>query len=329
MSAARRGTATATLAGWKERLDQLDESDAAQPGRRLLFENHGDIASAGETLAALQPPQAEATLRGTHHVRGDETEIRRAADNEAAQWQALYSNSPAMLGHYAPWETRERMDSRWHRRRIRREALRAGGYWDTALRLARPASPYVSGYTNEGWQQRQERAKAWAANQLVCFDDGSDPVPLATVQANAKKAARARMYALVKAMEYAGECHDLTAFFITLTLPGPWHAVPAGKLRRDGTYPDCRDNKDWTPEHGPAAQRAELQRRWSLIRARLGKRRELREYFGILVPEPHLDGTQHCHAMLWMPTTLRDGPRRLPSGQSWTTSPRAGRARSR
>ena len=292
-----------SLAGWKAHLDWMDAQDRAHPGHIKIYERHENIATAEAMLTRLSPPGAEASSLGTWHVRGDEDGISRAAVQAAEHWHELYIDNPGLAERREPWIAREHMDPRWHRRRIRREALRAGAYWDTALRLACPACPYVSQYTHHGWQQRRSRQREWAARQAFVCDDGTT-IPLPVIQARGRKARRATTYAMLKGMECHGERNGYTAFFLTLTLPGPFHAVIKGRKAADGTYPDAYPNPEWTPGHGPAAAWGALTETWKQLRARLAKFKPLRDWFGISIPEPHHDGTPHLHALVWLPSAF-------------------------
>lgn len=262
------------------------------------------IAAAVARLDDITPPATECSDDGARLVRGDEDKIRAEAEALAEGWAGFYRAYP---DHPHAAATRaERRCPYWWRRQLRREALRAQAYYDCALRLARPGSLYCSSYTLAAYASRQARGEAWAKGTIIRWSDG-DEVSLFDVITNGKKSRLAQMYAMVKAMEWTAENQGYTALFLTLTLPGEWHALSSGAAGPDGKYRNARENPDWSPERGPRAQIEELNRRWRLIRARIAKFNELRDYYGILVPEPHKSGTPHFHAMIWLPTRTKSG----------------------
>jgi hypothetical protein len=273
----------------------------------------------GEVLEEIQPPVHECSPEGAALVRGDEDAIRQAAGRAARRWSAWYEARDAVrrgaaargtplpvLEDEQPWLRRERTCARWHTRRLRREALRAQAYYDTALRLARPGHDYVSGYTLGAWRQRQERQQAWAAEREVQWDDGA-VASLAAVRDSAARARGAALYAISRGHEHWANTQGYTAFFLTLTLPGEYHSYSSGPRAADGTYPHQRPNADWSREYGPRRAWQELQGRWKRLRSILAARSEdLRAHVGVVVPEPHRDGTPHLHALVYLPRTWRD-----------------------
>ncbi|MFC4170188.1 replication endonuclease [Teichococcus aestuarii] len=279
------------------------------------------ITAAGviaQVLAEIEPPAHECSAEGAALVRGDEDAIRTAAQRAARRWSAWYeardamrqaataSGTPLRAVDEQPWIRRERTCARWHTRRLRREALRAQAYYDTALRLARPGHDYVSSYTLGAWRQRQERQQAWAEAKEVQWDDGS-VASLAAVRDSAARARGAALYAISRGHEHWATSHGYTAFFLTLTLPGAYHSYSSGARAADGTYPHQRPNEDWTRDHGPRRAWAELQSRWARLRAILADRSDdLRAHVGVVVPEPHRDGTPHLHALVYLPWIWRD-----------------------
>ena len=274
-------------------------------------------------LAELTPPAREGTPVGAKLVAGAEDAVWAEAKQRAADAQAEWSwrdavavkrqltSGAAFPDPAAPWVRAEQTCPSWHRRQVRREVRRARAWYDCALRLARNTSPAVSSYALAAWRDHQQSSEAWAATRGVRFADGTT-VPLADVQRRSREARRSQLYAVIKGMEWYGHQQQYTPFFITLTLPGEYHPFTVGEQAADGSYPHARPNPQWRPEYGPQAQKAELQRRWQLLRARLAKIPELRRYYGVLVPEPHQDGTPHYHALVWLPTYFnRRGSQRL------------------
>jgi hypothetical protein len=279
------------------------------------------ITAAGviaKVLAEIEPPAHECSAEGAALVRGDEDAIRTAAQRAARRWAAWYEARDAMRRAAAasgtplpavaerPWVRRERTCARWHTRRLRREALRAQAYYDTALRLARPGYDYVSSYTLGAWRQRQERQQAWAEAREVQWDDGAS-ASLAAVRDSAARARGAALYAISRGHEHWATSQGYTAFFLTLTLPGEYHSYSSGARAANGTYPHQRPNGAWTRDHGPRRAWAELQHRWARLRAILADRSDdLRAHVGAAVPEPHRDGTPHLHVLVYLPRTWRD-----------------------
>lgn len=279
------------------------------------------ITAAGviaQVLAEIEPPAHECSAEGAALVRGDEDAIRAAAQRAARRWATWYEARDTMRRAAAvqgtplpavdeqPWIRRERTCVRWHTRRLRREALRAQAYYDTALRLARPGHDYVSSYTLGAWRQRYERQQAWAEAREVQWDDGT-VASLAAVRNSAARARGAALYAISRAHEHWATSQGYTAFFLTLTLPGEYHSYSSGARAADGTYPRQRPNGAWTRNHGPRRAWDELQSRWARLRAILADRSDdLRAHVGVVVPEPHRDGTPHLHALVYLPRTWRD-----------------------
>lgn len=290
----RHAAALLRIVGLTSSLALLEQTLRTAPVTATESPLEAQLREALAALTAIAPPRSECTETGAHLVRGDEQVIRAEAEMSAEAYCSLG------CGNVAPWVASERMCPRWHRRRLRREALRAQAYYDVALRMARPESQYVSAYTLGHWRQRKANNLEWATGMCVVI--GEQVVPLTTIQANARKAKRAQLYAFVRAMEWVGQQLDMTPFFVTFTLPGDWHSYSVGERAKDGSYPHQRVNRDWTPAHGPQAQKDELNRRWGLLRSNLAKIPSLRAYFGQLGPEPHMEGTAHAHVILWLPT---------------------------
>ncbi len=260
---------------------------------------------AARIFVEIAPPESEASRLGTKLANGEETAIRDEAERQARAARAM---ALAGLERHDPVEQNEKSSERWWRRRLRREALAAQSYFDSALRMATPASPFCSTFTLDAYQDRRDRNAAWAASTSAVFDDGT-AVPLATIQQNARKAKLSQLHAVTKALEWcAGEMGYL-ALFITVTLPGPYHSYSVGEQARDGSYPRQHVNDDWTPAHGPKAQMSALNGLWRQFRARLAKFPALRRYFGLKVVESHTNGTPHLHALIFVPAEAagRDG----------------------
>ena len=278
-------------------LDQIGFAD------RPLGEACRTVAASRIARAEREAEREGASETGLWLVKGDEDELAAVAKRRARAWQAGYIMSAARCAatERTPWIRAERECPTWHKRLLRREVRTAQGWLDCTLRMARPSSPAISGFTLASWRQHRDRCREWSETQGVRFSDGT-VVPLTTIQNHSRAARRAQLYAIVKGMEHFGNVADYTAVFITLTLPGKYHSFSTGKQAKDGTYPDAKPNPGWDPRLGPVAQLKELQRRWALLRSRMAKTKEWRDYFGILVPEPHQNGTPHFHAMLWMPT---------------------------
>lgn len=310
-------------AAWRlaqQRVPGLPEADELR-GAVLRSTRHGAPAvlaaaeAAGRVLASLAPPREEADADGVRLARGDEAEIAALAEEyavagrvaqEVVEWARARVPEKQRTPDPEPWIREERACPRWWRRRLRRSAKRAQVWFDTALRLPRVgSSPHVSNFTLAAHRQRQANARAWADGQAVRFEDGS-VVPLSEIQHRARTARRATTYAILKGMEHHGQAHDYAAFFITLTLPGAFHAVIKGAEEEDGSYPHAHPNPDWTPKHGPAAAWRALSKMWDGFRSQLAKHRPLRAWFGISVPEPHHDGTPHLHALVWLPSYFTD-----------------------
>jgi hypothetical protein len=269
-----------------------------------------------EICRRIAPPIAECSLIGASLVSGDEHELDAAALAEVESWKDYYRelSLPAVgtacggtppLVNPEPWLVRERLDITYVRRRLRRESRRAQAWYDCTLRLAGPRSRAVSSFTLGAYRGCQLRSTAWAANQGVQFD-GGEVVPLTEIRRRAQVSRRASIYAIVRAMEFAGSDSGYTAFFLTLTLPGEYHPYHSGPRASDGSYPNARPNGSWKPENGPRRQWRDLSSIWTKLRARIGKIPALRKYFGVTVPEPHQDGTPHLHAMLWLPAAYLD-----------------------
>ena len=253
------------------------------------------------------PPDHEVATEAIGLLTGDEDAIRVAARAAAEAWGAAYM-MPVMhaAAQREPWIRAERMCQRWQLRRLRRLVLRGQAYIDIALRMADPNSPAVSAYTLDAWRDRQARQYEWAVKQAIQMESGK-LIPLTEIIATGRTAREAQLYSVNKAMEHHGTTLGHTALFLTITLPGQYHSVSSGERAPDGSYPQRRDNPEWSNAYGPAAGHAEHTRIWELLRAGLAKHEELRAYFGIIVPEPHKNGTEHNHALLYLPPTFQAG----------------------
>lgn len=142
-------------------------------------------------------------------------------------------------------------------------------------------------------------AKAWAQATTVKLPDGTE-LEMTDIQENGRKARLAQVYATTKAMEVLGETYNFVPLFLTLTLPGGYHPrTTSGRPRGESA-----SNDDWI--HGPKSQMEALNAAWRRFRARLAKKREMRQFYGLKVIEPHKDGTPHMHALIWVPRTYGD-----------------------
>lgn len=261
---------------------------------------------------AIEPPPAEVAPWGRRLAIGCESDIAEVAARLAEERHDLFRAhmhmAPHLLAAIPSYERQEQTCPRYWRRKLRRESLRAQAYFDTALRMCGPRRAAVSSYTLGHWEERQKRAAEWALATRVHLSDGQ-VFEMSDIQASALRSRKARLWAVNKGMERLSERHDFVAAFVTITLPGKYHAFVSGPQARNGSYPRAQSNEDWSPDLGPTAQKDELNRIWQQFRARLAKHDEMRDYFGIAVPEPHKDGTPHLHALLYLPRTIARGER--------------------
>lgn len=349
----RRRTTKERAATAMERLSRLPDRGhvaallAMVPGLTLATVDGLDAAltkATGKTLEALtdqieqihsrldevEPPPTECSRFGLLLARGDENEIRAAAEEQADGWAtwmdslypartvekrvARYNGAVRCIAEHwglhlevatsesVSYLIAELIDERTWRRRLRRESLKAQAWYDDALRMARPSSAYCSDYTLAHYKQRKARQREWANNTLVTCENWREPLRLADILESAAGARRARLIAHTGAMEWVADRIGYKAFFLTLTLPGPYHSFETGP-RIAGAYPRAAVNDDWTRDHGPQAQKAAMNNLIADLRSRLALRHDLRAYFGQFTLEPHTSGTLHAHATVWLPPT--------------------------
>lgn len=281
---------------WMQHILKADDFTAAS---RLLLRADDLMTALEHAFQAVCPPVTEVTDTGIRLVRGREDDIRDEAESRAERGQALLDLYRSAGFDITP-EHHEDADAKYWRRKIRRQVLDAQAYFDTALRLAREKSPFASQFTLAAYRERQMRAKAWAQATVVKLPNGNE-IEMADIQENGRKARLAQVYATTKAMEVLGETYDFVPLFLTLTLPGGYHARTTSGLPKGVSA----SNDDWI--HGPKSQMEALNGAWRRFRARLAKTPEMRQFYGLKVIEPHKDATPHMHALIWVPRTYDDG----------------------
>ena len=187
-----------------------------------------------------------------------------------------------------PPELRKRACERWWRRHLRRRAADARQFWTAATKAAGgdEGAAYTDGYSLACWLARQERARAFGESHVISGSDGTT-VSLAKVMKSARRSALARLYTMSLGQEDLAQRLDLVPIFLTLTLPPEWHPNPS--------IGECR----WTPQHAPTLADAEIQARWSRVRALLWERNKI-ALFGLKVIEAHRDGCPHAHVLLYV-----------------------------
>lgn len=234
----------------------------------LIGASDAEVRTQAEAIAQL-----ELTAMPSPVVIVDGQEMTTAeADAAGLEWD------------YHP-DLQRRLDPAWWTTRIRSEITEACLLLSAHLGIVgHGRALYVDDHILGRHRDRQAANAAMAAATVM--RSGDDEVLLADIIKASQDAALARVYAQCLGMQHLGEEAGLVPVFLTITLPGEWHANPKAKRRKG----------KWNGKSARAA-RAQLVKDWQTYMRRL---RGKVIVFGLRVIEPHQDGTPHLHAMVWV-----------------------------
>lgn len=215
-----------------------------------------------------------------------EDDLRAMAREQAAGWRVFL----ALIHHEeereaTPDEARA-MCPRATLRHLRRLAGAARQHAAAIFATVGKGAPYADAFSLSRWTERQVHAAAYAAGQVLVTASGRT-VSMSDVMNSSKKAALARVYAVVKGMDEVAQRDGWAAAFLTLTLPPEYHPNPSQGGQR------------YDPKLSPRKADSALSKLVVRLRARMAKAGI--PTFGIRIYEPHQDGCPHSHILAYMP----------------------------
>lgn len=214
-----------------------------------------------------------------------EADLRAMAEEDAKAWrEALALVHAAERREATPDECRA-MCPKATLHRLRRRAAAARQHAAALFGTVGKSAPYADGYSLARWQERQAHAAAFAAGMVLETSSGRT-VSMTDIMQGSRKAALARLYAVVKGMDEVAEKDGLACAFLTLTLPPEYHPNPS------------QGAQHYDPTLSPRDADRALAQLVARLRARMSKA-GIRT-FGVAVKEPHADGCPHGHILAYM-----------------------------
>lgn len=292
----RRALLTAEMncwRAWKQGAAEAAEIDICanyeeySRGQELSWHHAPFLAALGEVLDLI-----EDLIPNSHFAALPDSEIEEIAEKKAEQARRRYEKraQDALIrwGEIikAPEPTeRRQMCQIWHRRQLRHKAADVRQHLATALgTVGRGGRPYADDYTLERHREMRESAEKWAAERELRSPCREKKVSMAEIVAAGKDGAVRRLRTMTRGLDDYAIKHNLSAIFITMTLPPELHFNP-----QHGTA---------NPRLNPKEVDREARLLWQRFRARLSSNR-LR-CLGFRVWEPHKDSTPHIHALLYL-----------------------------
>ncbi len=214
-----------------------------------------------------------------------EADLRDMADKDAKAWREALAVVHATAQRAPTPKERRAMCPAATLRGLRKQAAAARQHASALFGTVGKGAPYADAYSLARWRERQERAAAYAAGMVLQTSSGRT-VSMTDVMAASRKAALARLYAVVKGMDEVAMREGLAAAFLTLTLPPEYHPNPV------------RAGQHYDPALSPRDADRALSQLIARLRARMAKAGIAT--FGLRVGEPHQDGCPHGHILAYM-----------------------------
>ncbi len=222
----------------------------------------------------------------TRHSASDEDDVRRFAE---ALTRASYETLQDHLGEYANRYDPARIEPTEQTEKNLRRTLRAAfrQFNEQAAHILQKVGArrekYVSDLTLRTRRNQLAAQIRWI--EATTANDGENTVRLSDCIRTAE-ARQSELYTLCKGQESYFISQGYTPLFVTVTTPPQYHPAPSyGQTSWDGSTP--------TDSH------QYLTKRWARVRAKLWKKHHIR-LDGFRVTEPHKDGAEHWHMMLYL-----------------------------
>jgi DNA-directed RNA polymerase specialized sigma24 family protein len=270
-------------------------------------------ASSPRHQKAQRTAMAVATLVKSIHENMLDTSPRLALATKEELWQEADSTATAHVRKRStpasPEELRRCLRRYWLRQ-LRRRQRQAIAHLSAILGLVgagKGQRPYACGIARDMHAESVARCLAWAAEHELVDANGAK-LSLLDVIRKAPHRRFATLYSLALGIDQALKARGLVPVMYTLTLPPEYHPSPSRGMNR------------YNPKISPAMAVAELMRRFGIARRKM--QRHGLHPVGYWVREPHMDGTPHLHALIYMrreDAERIDGfvQRQFPEPDSW------------